>query len=158
MNQKVDKIEELAVRARELLKETKALQIVKSANMLIDLFGVESAFEKIKHKRIGQQIEFYLQAIDKSLTFTFTKKKDDFKAAFGAPAEPISRIIFNVKEEKILKTISKILVIKDNLFGLVKLMPLLITRKIKIKGSLFAAIVLCRCMMMGKHEMYKGQL
>ncbi|MFX1382715.1 MAG: hypothetical protein ACFFBP_09725, partial [Promethearchaeota archaeon] len=60
--------------------------------------------------------------------------------------------------DNVLKTISEILALKDNLFGLMKIVPKLITGKLKIKGSLISAILMVRCLMMGKHEMYKGQL
>ncbi|MHA1293282.1 MAG: hypothetical protein ACTSQJ_11525 [Promethearchaeota archaeon] len=146
------------LRVRNLLKETKALQIVKSANMLIDLFGLEKAFKRIKPKRIGQQIEMLFPAINASINFTLVSKREDFKCNFGKPKNPVSTIVINVKEDKILKMISDILVLKDNIFGLLKILPKMITGKLKIKGSLFAAILLCRCMMIGKHEIYKGQL
>ena len=144
--------------ANYLLKETKALQIVKSANMLIDLFGFNEAFERIKPKREGKQVEMQFPAIDNSITFTLTSNKEEFNCIFGKPENPAATIVINVGRDKILKVLSQILVLKDNLFGLMRLVPKLITRKLKIKGSLITAIVLCRCMMMGKHEMYKGVL
>jgi hypothetical protein len=145
-------------RAKNLLKETKLLQIVKSANMLTDLFGFDAAFQRIKPKREGKQIEMYLRALEGSLTFTLASNKANFKCNIGQPINPVAKIIINVKEDKILKTVSKIIVLKDSLFGLMKLAPLLITRKIKVKGSLIAALLLCRCLMIGGHEIYKGQL
>ena len=145
-------------RAVNLLKETKLLQIVKSANMLVDLFGFDAAFQRINPKREGQQIEMYFQALEGSLTFTLASNKANFKCIIGQPINPVAKIIVNVKEDKILKTVSKIIVLKDSLFGLMKITPLLITRKMKVKGSLIAALLLCRCLMIGGHEIYKGQL
>jgi hypothetical protein len=156
--QKVETPSELAERARDLLKETKVLQVVKSANMLIDLFGIDKAFKRIKPERVGQQIEMNFPAFNNSITFTLASKKEDFNCIFGKPENPEATIIFNVKPDKTLKAISGILKLKDNLFGLMKILPKLITRKIKIKGSLAAALLLCRMMMIGKHEIYKGQL
>ena len=158
MTQKEETKEEFLKRVENLMKETKALQTVKSANMLIELFGFDERFEKVKPKRLGKQIEMQFLSIGQSITFTLVNKREEFNCMFGVPKDPLSTIIINVDKEKLLDTLSGILVLKDNIMGLVKLLPKLITRKIKIKGSLFAAIVLCRCMMMGKHAMYKGQL
>jgi len=155
---KKETVAELAIRARGLLKETKLLQLTKSANILIDLYGIKKAFKRIKPKRIGQQIEMTFPPLDNSITFTLVSKKEDFHCVFGKPEDPVSIITINAEADKILKVVSEILVLKDNIFGLMRLIPKIITRKIKIKGSLIAAILLCRFLMMGKHEIYKGQL
>ena len=44
--QKEETPEEFAIRVEKLLEEAKVLQIVKSANILIDLFGFEKAFKR----------------------------------------------------------------------------------------------------------------
>ena len=145
-------------RAKSLLKETKLLQITKSANILISLFGFEKAFDRISEKCMGTQIEMHFPALEGSLTFTMVSSREEFECEFGAPEDPAARIIMNVNDEDILKLISEILILKDNLFGLMRLVPMMLTGKIKIKGSYIAAILLCRTMMIGKHEMYDGQL
>lgn len=145
-------------RASKLLKETQLLQTVKSANILIDIFGFDKAFKRIKPKREGQQIEMYFPALEGSITMTLTSKRADFKAVVGKPNNPVSRIIINEEIGDTNKSLSKILVLKDNLFGLMKILPRMVKGKIKVEGSLVAAILLNRCMMIGKHEMYKGQL
>lgn len=134
------------------------LQITRSAEMLIDLFGFEKAFKRIKAKREGKQVEMCFPSLDGSITLPLVSKIENFKPIYGKTNNPVTRIIFNVKADNVLKTISEILALKDNLFGLMKIVPKLITGKLKIKGSLISAILMVRCLMMGKHEMYKGQL
>ena len=153
-----DSLETLAERALDLLRETKLLQINKSANILIDLFGLERSFKKISSKKVGKQIEMYFPALEGSLTFTLVSKRDDFKCLYGKPANPAATIIINVKESKVLALISSIIRLKNNLFGLMRILPKLLTFQIRIKGSLMVAISLCRIMMVGQHETYKGQL
>lgn len=60
-----------------------------------------------------------------------------------------------MKEEKVLNVFSKIVRSKNNLYGLMKLLKYIIPRKIRIKGSYIAALKLVRCLMIGKHEVYK---
>ena len=64
----------------------------------------------------------------------------------------------NVKDKKVLKLISDICKQKRNIFGLMKIAPKLLTRKLKLKGSWFSALNLCQLMMIGQHDVYKGQL
>lgn len=149
---------DLNIRANELLRETMLLQITRSAMILIDLFGFEKAFKRIKPKREDKQVEMYFPSLDGSITFALVSKIENFKPTYGKADNPVTKIVVNVKAEKVLKTISAILTLKDNLFGLMKIFPKLITRKLKIKGSLISAIIFVRCIMVGKHEMYKGQL
>ncbi len=145
-------------RANTLLTETKLLQICKSANILIDLFGLDKSYQKVKPKHLGKQIEMQFPALNGSLTFTIVSKRDDFKCAFGPPKQSAATIVINVKEENVLALISSIIRLKRNLFGLMRIAPKMLTRKLKIKGSLFTAITLCQTMMIGQHITYKGQL
>ncbi|MGV9172979.1 MAG: hypothetical protein ACOC44_00960 [Promethearchaeia archaeon] len=140
------------------LNEIKLLQLIKSANILIDLFGFQSAFDRIHEDEIGDQIEMYFPSLSGSITFTLVADKDQFHAVSGKPSHPVAKIVINVEEKDVLRIISEILVLNDNLFGLLKIAPKVLTGKLKIKGSWKAAIKLCRCMMIGKHEMYDGQL
>jgi len=149
---------ELTLKAEEIIKETKILQIAKSAMMLIDLFGFEKSFKRIKPKMEGKQVELYFPSLGGSLTMTLVSKKEDFQASYGKANNPAATLIFNVMEENVLKLISDLLVLKDNIYGILKIIPKLLTRKLKIKGSIKTAILLGRILMIGKHEMYKGQL
>lgn len=149
---------DLTLKAEELIKETKILQIARSAGIIIDIFGFEKAFKRIKPKMEGKQVELYFPSLGGSLTLTLVSKIEDFQAKHVKPDNPAATIIFNVKEEKVLKTISELLVLKDNVFGIMKIVPKLMTRRLKIKGSFKAAILLARILMIGKHKMYKGQL
>ncbi|MGQ4873943.1 MAG: hypothetical protein ACP6IY_07730 [Promethearchaeia archaeon] len=156
--QEEDSLKTLTQRAESLLNEIKTLQFVKSANILIGVFGMERGFKRIKKKRLGQQIEMHFPALGTSITFTLVQKMEDFKCVFGKPNNPVAKIILNVKKDKILETASWIIRQKDNIFSLIKILPKVLIGKIKIKGSLIAAILLCRCLMIGKHDVYKGQL
>lgn len=144
--------------ATEFLNEVKLLQIVKSANILVELFGFQKAFDRIKPKEKDSQIEMFFPALNGSITFTLVSEKEKFHAIDGQPKNPVAKIIINVKEKDILSLISEILVLKDNLIGLMKIAPMVLKGQLQIKGSWKAAIKLCRCMMIGKHKMYKGQL
>lgn len=157
-NKENEKIQAFYEKANSLLKETMLLQICKSANILVDLFGLDPSFQKVKLKHLGKQIEMQFPALKGSLTFTIVSKREDFKCLFGPPKQPTATIVINVKEENILKVLSSIIRLKRNLFGLMRIVPKMVTRKLKIKGSLFTAITLCQMMMIGQHITYKGQL
>ena len=141
-------------KAIKLLKETRILNIVRLANMLIDLFGLEDAFKKVG-KRAGQEVEIYIPSLDGYLTFPLVDRKKNFECRAEKARNPIAAVVFNVKRDNVLKVISGIIRSKANFFGFMKLMTKFITRKIKIKGSLFAALSLVRVLMIGKNDIYK---
>lgn len=141
-------------KAENLIRETKILNIARLAKMLVDLYGQDEPFKKVgKHE--GKEIELYLKELGGYITFILTSKKDNFKCHAEKAKNPVARIIINVKKEKILKVISDIIRSKHNIFGVIKLLKYLIPRKAKIKGSYVAALKLVRCLMIGKHPMYK---
>ncbi|MCK4779124.1 MAG: hypothetical protein KAT57_03005, partial [Candidatus Lokiarchaeota archaeon] len=84
-----------------------------------------------------------------------TSDRNNFNCIAEKAKAPVARIIINVKEEKIIPVISSIIRSKSNVFGLAKLLKYIIPRKVKIKGSYVAAIKLVKCLMIGKHELYK---
>ena len=148
------KATDIAIKAENLVRETKVLNITRLAKMLVDLFGSDEPFKKIG-KREGQEVEMYLKELDGYITFILTSDKNNFDCHAEKAKNPVSRIIINVKEEKILQVISNIIRSKSNIFGLLKLLKYIIPRKAKIKGSLVATLKLVRCLMIGKHEVYK---
>ncbi len=79
---------------------------------------------------------------------------DPFKK-IGDQENPIAKVIINVKEDQIIRVLSQIIRSKANLFGILKLLKYLIPRKIVIKGSYLASIKLTRCLMIGKHDVFK---
>ena len=141
-------------RAEQLVKETKILNIVRLAIMLVDLFGLDEPFQKIG-KYEGAEIELYLKELDGYITFTLTSERTNFECHAQKAKAPLAQITINVKEEKILQVLSSIIRSKNNIFGLTKLLKYLIPGKARIKGSYVAAIKLVRCLMIGKHEVYK---
>jgi len=143
------------IRAENLVRETKVLNIARLAKMLVDLFGLDEPFKKIG-KWKGEEIEMYLVELDGYIIFMLTSDRKNFDCRVEKANNPVARIIINVEEEKILSVLSSIIRSKNNIFGLMKLLKYLIPRKIKIKGSYVAAIKLVRCLMIGKHEVYKN--
>ncbi len=143
------------IRAENLVRETKVLNIARLAKMLVDLFGLDEPFKKIG-KWNGEDVEMYLVELDGYITFMLASDRKNFDCRVENANNPVARIIINVEEEKILSVLSSIIRSKNNIFGLMKLLKYLIPRKIKIKGSYVAVIKLVRCLMIGKNEVYKN--
>ena len=142
------------IRADNLVRETKLLNIARLAKMLVDLYGQDEPFKKIGSLE-SKEIELYIKQLDGYITFILTSDRNNFNCHVERAKDPVARIIINVKEEKILQVISNIIRSKHNIFGIIKLLKYIIPGKAKIRGSYVAAIKLVRCLMIGKHEMYK---
>jgi hypothetical protein len=142
------------LKADNLIRETKILNIARLAKMLIDLYGQDEPFSRVV-KYEGKEIELYLKDLGGYLTFILTSEKENFNCHAEKAKHPIATVIVNVKKEKILKVISDIIRSKHNIFGVIKLAKYILPRKIIIKGSYPAALKLARCLMIGKHNMYK---
>jgi len=145
------------IRAENLVKETRILNIARLAKMLVDLFGQDEPFKKVG-KWAGQEIELYFKEWDAYITFILTNERENFDTIADKSQNPVSKISIKVKGEKVLSVFSKIVRSKNNLFGLIKLLKYIIPRKLTIKGSYMAALKLVRCLMIGKHEVYKKNL
>ena len=148
--------EKRELRAINLVKETKLLNIARLAKMLVDLYGLDNQFKRLK-KREGQEIELSLPSLDGYITFVLTSDRNKFDCRVEKAKNPISTIELKVKEEDILKVLSKIIRSKDNIFGLLKVVKLFILGKVKLKGSISAAILLVRSLMIGKNRVYKDK-
>ncbi len=142
------------LRAANLVKETKLLNIARLAKMLVDLYGLDNQFKRLK-KREGQEVELYLPSLDGYITLLLTSDRNKFDCRVEKAKNPVSTIEVKVKEENILKVLSKIIRSKDNIFGLLKVAKLYILGKVKLKGSMIAAILLVRSLMIGKNRVYK---
>lgn len=149
-------LEKRELRAINLVKETKLLNIARLAKMLVDLYGLDNQFKRLK-KREGQEIELSLPSLDGYITFVLTSDRNKFDCRVEKAKNPISTIELKVKEEDILKVLSKIIRSKDNIFGLLKVVKLFILGKVKLKGSISAAILLVRSLMIGKNRVYKDK-
>ena len=143
------------IKAENLVRETKVLNIARLAKMLVDLFGLDEPFKKIG-KREGEEIEMYLVELDGYITFVLTSERKNFNCRVEKANNPVARIIISVEEENIISVLSSIIRSKSNIFGLMKLLKYLIPGKIKIKKSKIAAIKFVRCLMIGKNEVYKN--
>jgi len=145
-------------RALNLIKETRIANVAKLANMLIDLFGMPEAFKKyIKPKREGKIVELEFPTLGDSVYVSLTRDKDKFHAIHGKPAHRDAAIIINVNRAKTGLVLGKLIRQKSNVFGILSLVPNIIRRKIKIKGSLWTALSLARTMMIGKNDVYKDK-
>jgi len=142
-----------------LLNEMKILQVTRSANILIDIFGLDENFKKLKQKRIGKRIELHFPELNGSMTITNVSRKEDFNATAIVSEDPDARIIFNVDFKDGISIISKIIRTKRSFSGLIKaaflIVPKLLTKKIKIEGPLILTIASLRCLMIGKNTIYK---
>ncbi len=153
---KVANIKEREIRANELVTEAKLANFAFLANMLLDLFGLDVAFQKyVKPKREGQIVEMHFPTLNGSITFILTRDRKEFQAQVKKPENPVAKVIINVKREKTTLLAGKIIRLKSNIFGLMRIFPHILTRKLKIKGSWAAAIALCRVLMVGKNQIYK---
>ena len=144
------------IKADELTRETKVLNIARLAKMLVDLFGLDEPFKKVG-KYEGEEIELHLVELEGYITFILTSEKENFDCVAEKAKSPIARLIIAVEEEKILDLISRIIRSKNNYISLIKFSMFVITGKAKIKGSYLAAIKLVRCLMIGKHEVFDSK-
>ncbi len=122
--------------------------------MLVDLYGLDNQFKRLK-KWEGQEVELSLPALEGYITLLLTSDKNKFDVRVEKAKDPVSTIEVKVKEKDILKVLSKIIRSKDNIFGLLKVAKLYILGKVKLKGSMIAAILLVRSLMIGKDRVYK---
>ena len=138
----------------KFVRETKVLNIARLAKMLIDLYGLDGPFSKIR-KLEGQEIEMYLKELDGYVTFILTSERNNFDCRVEKANNPIARITINTKERNILKVLSSIIRSKANIFGLMKLLKYIIPGKVRINGSYIAVLKLSKCLMIGKNDIYK---
>ena len=143
------------IKAENLVRETKVLNIARLAKLLVELFGLDEPFKKIG-KREGEEIEMHLVELDGYITFILTSERKNFDCRAKKANNPTARLIITIEEEKILSVLSSIIRSKSNFFGLMKILKYIIPGKTKIEGSYVAAIKLIRCMMIGKNEVYKN--
>ena len=141
------------IKADELTRETKVLNIARLAKMLVDLFGLDNTFKKVG-KYEGEEVELRLVELEGYITFILTSERGNFDCVAEKAKNPIARLVITVKEENILDLISRIIRSKNNYISLMKFSRFIITGKVKIKGSYIAAIKLVRCLMIGKHEVF----
>ena len=144
------------IKADELTRETKVLNIARLAKMLVDLFGLDEPFKKVG-KYAGEEIELHLVELEGYITFILTSEKENFDCVAEKAKSPTARLVITVKEEKILDLISRIIRSKNNYISLIKFSRFIISGKVKIKGSYVAAIKLVRCLMIGKHEVFDSK-
>ncbi len=127
--------------------------------MLVDLFGIEENFAKLKKKRNGQKIEFFFKNEGYSMTITNVSTCKEFNAEAKAAKDPVAKLTFNIEFKKALKVIAKVINTKRTFMGLVSvglfLLPKLITKKAEVDGSLIGAVAGLRAMMFGKSPHYK---
>ena len=127
LTQFVTKSLERNERAKELVKQSSLMNFAKMASILIDLFGCDKAFTRIG-KREGQVVEFFFIDLEGSIHFQLLSERNKFKCRFGKPENPTAIITIKGEREKAIMMVSKVICFKDNLFGLIKIVPLFIRR------------------------------
>lgn len=143
----------IELKADDLIKETKVLNIARLAKMLVELFGLDESFKKVgKHE--GEEVELHLVELDGYITFVLTSDIKNFDCRAEKAKNPVARLVITVEEGKILDMISSIIRSKNNILSILKFSKFIITGKAKIKGNIMATIMLVRCLMIGKHEVY----
>ncbi len=140
-------------RAMKLLEQTRILNFARLAKLLVDLFGLDESFKKVG-EREGQEVEIQIPSLNGYLSFTLVTKKGDFSSRAERAQNPAATIILDIEKENVIKVLSEIIKSKANVFGFMKLIPLFITGKIKVKGSIFTVLALVRCIMIGNNEIY----
>ena len=66
------------IRAENLIKETRILNIARLAKMLVDLYGQDRPFKKVG-KWAGKEIELYFKEWDGYITFILTDERNNFE-------------------------------------------------------------------------------
>lgn len=154
--QKVDITREQ--RALDMIRETKIANFAKLANMLIPLFGIPEAFKKyVKPEQEGLDVEMEFPTLQGGLIFTLTREKNKFNARWYSDLRPelrppniVATIVLKIKREKLATFVGRFIHKKSNALGFLSLVPKLITRKIKFRGSISASLALARIIMLGK--------
>lgn len=141
-------------RALKLRNETIAYTIARLFQMLVDIYGTEiKSLDKIK-KWEGSDVELYFKALDTGLTLNLSKNR---LTPYLKPSEKsVATVIMAMDRERIIPDIVDLIRTKNNFMGLIKvIIKYVLTRKIRIKGSLGAAIKVIKLLSIGTHPSYK---
>lgn len=143
-------------RALQLRNQTIAGNIIRLFQMLVDIYGGDiNSLDKVK-KREGQEVEIHFNALDTILTVSLSKTR--LGANMGPSDKAVASVILTMKKEKIIPTINNLIRTKNNTMGLIKvLLKYVLPGKIKLKGSLGAAIKIIKLLSIGSHPMYKSE-
>ena len=117
--------------------------------MIIDIYGDKEAKHNLR-KNKGREMEFYFASLNGGIVFKATEFS--VSANVGESADPITRVIIFVPEDEIVDTFLPVFKYPPTIYGWTMLIfryliPFVITRKIKIKGSWLASLRLFRCVM-----------
>ena len=89
------------LRAANLVKETKLLNIARLAKMLVDLYGLDNQFKRLK-KREGQEVELFIPALEGYITLVLTSDRNKFDVRVEKAKNPVSTIEVKVDENSIV--------------------------------------------------------
>ena len=140
--------------ALDLRKQTIAGNIGRLFQMLVDIYGGEiQSLAKIK-KREGQEVQLFFKSLDTTITLNLSKTR--LKAYMRESDSAVATVCLNMNEERLIPVIVDLIKTKNNFVGLLKvLFKYILSRKITIKGSWFAAIQVVKLLNIGTHSMYK---
>ena len=102
----------------------------------------------------GKEITVHFPPLNGTLLFKIFDRR--LVTSVGESEDAVSHITLDVPEEKIIDYIAEIVKSSDSLGGILHVLKLYITRKVKVKGSIFKALTLFRCLMCGNSPAYKG--
>lgn len=145
-----------AERAEKLRNQTIAATIGRLFQMSVDIFGIDiKSLDKVG-KREGQEVELYFEALDTSITLTLSKSR--LIPHMGASDNSVATVILTSEKDKLIPDIIKMMRIKNNFSGLMKVIfGHVLKHKIKIKGSLGAAIKVIKLLSIGTHPSFKKE-
>ncbi len=122
--------------------------------MLVDIYGTEiNSLEKIgKHE--GQEVILFFKSLNSGLTLNLSKSRLVPNSKISDKA--VAKVTLAMERDKLIPDIVDLIRTKNNFMGLVKIfLKYILTRKIKVEGSLAAAIKVIKLLSIGTHPMYK---
>ncbi|TFG25437.1 MAG: hypothetical protein EU529_00980 [Promethearchaeota archaeon] len=145
-----------AERAQKLRNQTIAATIGRLFQMSVDIFGLDiKSLDKVG-KREGQEVELYFEALDTYITLTLSKSR--LIPHMGPSDNSVATVILTSEKENLIPDIIKMMRMKNNLSGLMKVIfGHVLKHKIKIKGSLGAAIKIIKLLSIGTHPSFKKE-
>ena len=121
--------------------------------LLVNIFGMDNTIKKVG-KREGQEVQVYFKAYDQYMTLTLSSV--DLKMRDGPSENAKATLKFKMKAEEVIPIVCKVIQMKANIFGLLKLtFKYMLTNKVFFSGSIGAALRASLLLMVGKNPMYK---
>ncbi|MHA1378699.1 MAG: hypothetical protein ACTSRG_09990 [Candidatus Helarchaeota archaeon] len=138
---------------KKVEKRVKLGVIANLFRILTEIYTEEKSLKRLD-KIDGKEITVYFPPLNGTLLFKIFNRR--LVTSVGDSDDAVSRITLDVPEDKIIDYIAGIVKSSDSLGGVLHVLKLYIQRKVKVKGSMFKALTLFRCLMCGNSPAYKG--